>query len=57
MVGVARRNWARCEHSMETVAAYNRDYGEENSITMPYIADDRLINKLVDEYSDGGKNG
>ncbi|MBN2880139.1 MAG: urocanate hydratase [Clostridia bacterium] len=57
MVGVARRNWARCEHSIETVAAYNRDYGEENSITMPYIADDKLINKLVDEYSDGGKNG
>ncbi len=50
MVGVARRNWARCEHSMETAALYNQNYSKDNSITIPYIADDNLIDKLVDEY-------
>ena len=57
MVGVARRNWARCENSIETVAEYNKNYGADNAITMPYIAEDNLIEKLVKEYNDGGKNG
>ena len=45
MIGVARRSWARCEHSIETVAEYNQTRKDSDAITMPYIASDDLINK------------
>ena len=45
MVGVSRRSWARNEHSIETVAEYNRKFAGSDAITMPYIADDDLIEK------------
>lgn len=43
MIGVARRSWARCEHSIETVAEYNQTRDGQDYITMPYIASDELI--------------
>ena len=46
MIGVARRSWARCEHSIETVAEYNGTRGGRDSITIPYIASDDLIEKI-----------
>lgn len=45
MIGVARRSWARCEHSIETVAEYNKTRNGQDYITMPYVASDDLINK------------
>lgn len=51
MVGVARRNWARCENSVETSMEYNKNYGKDNAITIPYIADDKLVDKLVEGIS------
>ena len=48
MGGVARRGWARNEHSVETAANYNQNYGSIGQITLPYIADEELINKLVE---------
>ena len=45
MIGVSRRNWARNEHSIETVAEYNQMRKGSDVITMPYIADDELIEK------------
>ena len=57
MVGVARRNWARCEHSIETIVEYNNNYGDDNSITIPYTADDRLIENTIKQYNNGGENG
>ncbi len=48
MSGVARRSWARNEHSMETVAAYNQNNGENAHITMPYLCDEELISSTVD---------
>lgn len=45
MVGVSRRSWARNEHSIETVAEYNKKFAGSDAITMPYIADDDLIEK------------
>ncbi len=57
MVGVARRSWARCENSIETTIEYNKNYGEYNSITLPYIVSDKIINKAIKSYEDGGKNG
>lgn len=49
MGGVARRAWARNPHSIETVIEYNNNNKGIDHITLPYIADDNLIKKLVDE--------
>lgn len=47
MSGVARRAWARNEHSIETAAAYNLDQ-EQAHITLPYLCNDELIDRTVD---------
>jgi urocanate hydratase len=49
MGGVARRAWARNENSISTSAEYNEIYNEENHITLPFITDDELIEKLVNK--------
>lgn len=49
MGGVARRAWARNPHSIETVIEYNNDNKGTDHITLPYIANDELIKKLVAE--------
>ena len=46
MVGVSRRSWARNEHSIATVAEYNKKFAGSDAITMPYIADDELIERV-----------
>ncbi len=56
MVGVARRNWARCENSIKTTVEYNKNFGESNAITVPYIADDKYIDTLVNNYGSGESN-
>jgi len=48
MGGVARRSWARNNHAMETSEAFNESYGNEYHITMPYVADDGLINRVME---------
>ena len=48
MGGVARRSWARNEASIETSVLYNKNYGDIGHITIPYVANDELINKLVE---------
>lgn len=48
MGGVARRSWARNEASIETSILYNQNYGDIGHITIPYLANDELINKLVE---------
>ena len=50
MGGVARRNWARNEHSMETSIEYNKTYQGESQITIPYLADEELVAKAVKEH-------
>jgi urocanate hydratase len=47
MSGVARRSWARNEHAIETSNSFNESHGEMYHITMPYLADDKLINDLI----------
>ncbi|WP_459129051.1 urocanate hydratase [Guggenheimella bovis] len=37
MVGVARRNWARNEHAMETVMKFNEE--QRGNVTVPYIGE------------------
>ena len=53
MGGVARRAWARNKNSIETGIQYNRMRKGSDHITLPYIADDKMIEKLVAEkYKD-----
>ncbi len=48
MVGVSRRSWARNEHAIETTMEYNQ-ISDENHITIPFVADDKLIKNIVDK--------
>jgi urocanate hydratase len=48
MGGVARRAWARNEHAVETVGIYNKAYSGVSQITLPYEADETLIEKLIE---------
>lgn len=56
MVGVARRNWARCDNAMSTVKEYNQCYGEHNHITMPYLTNDNVIQNVIKTYKEGEEN-
>ena len=47
MGGVARRSWARNPHAMETSEAFNDSHARDYQITMPYVADEELIKKIV----------
>jgi urocanate hydratase len=47
MGGVARRAWARNEHSIDTSIRYNALRKGKDHITIPYIADDKMIERLV----------
>lgn len=49
MGGVARRAWARNEHSIETSIEYNKLNQGTDHITLPYIASDDLIKRVVEE--------
>lgn len=45
--GVARRSWARNEHALEVVSQWNSANQDRGHITLPYLADDRLIDEVV----------
>ena len=45
--GVARRAWARNEHAIETVETFNAKRSDGH-ITVPFIADDAYLTKLVE---------
>ncbi|MCL2400523.1 MAG: urocanate hydratase, partial [Defluviitaleaceae bacterium] len=47
MGGIARRAWARNQNSITTAAEYNKNYDGKGHITLPHIADDNLIEKIV----------
>jgi urocanate hydratase len=51
---VARRNWARNEHSIETVIEYNKKFEGRDHITIPYLASDDLIEKTIKNYKING---
>lgn len=46
MAGVSRRAWATNPNAMETVEIYNQNMAGEDHITLPYVADEKLINSL-----------
>ena len=47
MGGVARRAWARNENSIDTSIGYNEMRKGSDHITIPYIADDKMVVDLV----------
>ena len=47
MGGVARRAWARNENSIDTSIGYNEMRKGSDHITIPYIADDKMVEELV----------
>jgi len=51
--GVARRNWARNENSIETIIEFNKMYEGKGHVTIPFVADEELVNKVVDETLKG----
>ncbi|MEA5638735.1 urocanate hydratase [Cutibacterium granulosum] len=48
MCGVARRGWARNEHSVETARAFNQE-SPQGHITLPYLVDEEVIDKVVSQ--------
>lgn len=50
MGGVARRNWARNENALETSVAYNKNHEGKGHITIPFVADDALVDDVVSKY-------
>jgi urocanate hydratase len=47
MGGVARRAWARNEASLETCMEYNELRKGSDHITLPYLAEEGMVKKLV----------
>ncbi len=47
MGGVARRAWARNENSIDTSIQYNKMRAGSDHITIPYLADDKMVTDLV----------
>ena len=53
MGGVARRSWARNDHALSTSREYNEEYSEYGHITLPYLADDELVQRTVQKAGQG----
>ncbi len=51
MGGVARRAWARNEHALSTAAEYNDSHSDLGRVTLPYLADEELVRKVVGKSS------
>jgi urocanate hydratase len=49
MGGVARRSWARNGNSIATSMDFNASYRGSGHITLPYLADDRLVDRVVSQ--------
>jgi len=47
MGGVARRAWARNENSVKTSMQYNQQSKGSNHITLPFIADEKMVKDIV----------
>ncbi len=50
MGGVARRSWARNEHAIETSVEYNKNYADKGHITIPYVAEDGLVDSVIEKF-------
>lgn len=53
MCGVSRRAWARNDNSIETCIEYNTLREGKDHITLPYLADEAWLDKLVADTTHG----
>lgn len=51
MGGVARRSWARNENAMTTARGFNRSHPDGYHITEPYLADEEIIDSILNKYT------
>ena len=49
MGGVARRNWSRNPNAMEVAIEYNRNNPNRDQITIPFCADESLVDQAADK--------
>lgn len=49
MNGIARRAWARNGNALETAAAWNAAHPDRGLITLPHLADEALVDLLVEK--------
>ena len=49
MSGVARRAWARNSHAVETVIEWNERLGNKGHISLPFIPEKGLVERLVEK--------
>ncbi|MBW2635212.1 MAG: urocanate hydratase, partial [Deltaproteobacteria bacterium] len=49
MGGVARRNWARNTNAMEVCRSFNQSNQGVGHVTIPFVAKEELVKKLVAE--------
>ncbi|NIM12434.1 MAG: urocanate hydratase [Candidatus Aminicenantes bacterium] len=47
MNGISRRAWARNQNALETASLWNRKHQDRGHITLPYLADDQLVDAVV----------
>jgi urocanate hydratase len=47
MGGVARRAWARNEHSIEAAVDWNKMMGSRGHITLPFVPGEGLVEDIV----------
>ena len=46
--GVARRAWAQTPHAVETMLEWQKERGDAGAVTLPFKADQDLIDKLIE---------
>ncbi len=51
--GIARRAWARNENALETAAAWNDRHPERGHISLPHLAEDQLVDDLIERSFPG----
>ena len=50
MGGIARRSWARNLHALETAYSWNMENEERGHITLPFLAEDILLDDLINKH-------
>jgi urocanate hydratase len=47
MNGISRRAWARNPNALDVASEWNQTNGDRGNITLPYIADENLLDELI----------
>jgi len=50
MGGIARRSWARNPNAFETAYNWNIENEKRGHLTLPFIAEDKLLDDVIDNY-------